>query len=259
MGRMVLQPFLRRQGVFYCHYIVWLCRIVHMQKRQIEGIVVHTIPFKDYDRIVTLFAPHEGLIKLVAKGVNKKGKGYGMEPLAFIEVLCSEGRSGLYTCYESAVLDSHLPLRSSLSVLNAACDMLQTISATQQPGKPAVELFQLLTASFMRLPATDYPATLASSFRLKTLRFEGLISPHFYCAACGISLNEKSFYGEGGAYCELHAPQESVFFTQEEQDLFLLLAFCRDFALLRDLPLNETFHSKICHLFDQLIMRAIKR
>jgi DNA repair protein RecO (recombination protein O) len=226
-----------------------------MQKLQIEGIVVQSIPFKDYDRIVTLFTPREGLIRLVVKGAlrSDKGKGYGMEPLAQVEVLYTQGRGDLCSCFESTVLNSNVALRSHLLLLRSACEMLQIVSATQQQGKPASDLYELLIAYLQRLPAAQEPRTIASSFRLKTLRHEGLFSLHFYCALCHSLLDGESFHYGNELFCKNHASKEAMVFSKEERDLLLILAFCRDFNILRDLPLSDTLLHKICCLFEHSI------
>ena len=117
--------------------------------------------------------------------------------------------------------------------------MLQTILATQQPGKAAPELYQLLVAYLARLPITEDPAMLAASFQLKTLRVEGLFTPKFACTSCGAVPARESFHTEQGVYCASHAPLNSLAFSQEERDILLLLAFCRDFNIFKNLLLDR--------------------
>jgi DNA repair protein RecO (recombination protein O) len=228
-----------------------------MQKMQAEGVVLQSIPFKETQRIVALFTPHEGVMKLILKrgATGKHGQGYGIEPLSRIEVVYAQGRSDLFPCFETVVLDAYLPLRSRLELLQAACEMVQAVSCTQQPGKPASELFQLLTAYLSRLPDVRDPRALSSSFKLKTLRFEGVFAAPFLCSRCATPLNGTSFHVREEVYCAQHALSPALPFAQEERDLMLLLAFGRDFSILRDLALEEELVKKISELFDCSIER----
>ncbi len=191
-----------------------------------EGVVAHALPFQEYDRILTVFTPGNGLIKLFVKGAfsQKKGQGSSTAPLTQIEATCTKGRSELYNCRELDVLNSHLKLRQNLATLDAACDMLQTVLATQMPGKASPDLYQLFLAYLTRLPEASNPLAISTSFRLKTLRHEGLLA--------------------------LSTHLDPTLFDSERQ-LMEYLAFCRDFQLLASLPVDDILAGKIKNLFQQ--------
>jgi DNA repair protein RecO len=223
-----------------------------MDKITTEGIVINAIPFRNYDCILTLFTPLEGLIKLFFRGAYnpKKGNGAGaVTPLSIVEAIYTKGRTELHTCQEMVVVDHNLALRQHLAMLNAACDMLRSIVATQQPGKAAPELYKLFRYYLNKLPQTSFPQAIVGSFRLKLMRYEGLLSFFSHCCECSGILNDVWISG-GEAYCYTHKPLEAHFLTKEEKALVERLAFCRDFALLAETEISAGLSAKIGHLFD---------
>lgn len=225
-----------------------------MEKFTTEGIVLNAIPFRNYDCILTVFSPLQGLIKFFFKGAysQKKGNGSGTTtPLSIVEIVYTKGRGDLHLCAEISVTDHNLALRNNLSVLEAACDMLQSISATQQPDKPAPELYRLFCMYLEKLPQISSPQILSSSFRLKLMRYEGVLAFLSHCSECSEMLNDTWIHA-GEAYCSSHTPPEALFLTKEERSLVERLAFCRDFGLLAETELTLPLVKKIGCLFDSV-------
>ncbi len=195
-----------------------------MSYTRVEGLIIREIPFQDYDRILSLFTPTEGLIKLFVKGSGrvKEGNSHRTAPLNIVEVVYTQGRTELYPCREITVINNQLQLRKNLSVLESACDMLQTILSTQLPGKSAPELYQLLLIYLRKLPEVGNPNILSTSFRLKTLRYEGLL--------------------DYNAFKDLKT---------EEKQLIEVLSLCRDLKLLALIDIEESLTFKIKDFFLQ--------
>jgi DNA repair protein RecO (recombination protein O) len=226
-----------------------------MEKFTTEGVVINAIPFRNYDCILTVFTPDDGLAKFFFRGAYSKKKGSGSgttTPLSVVEITYTKGRGDLYICVETTVLNHNLALRNCLATLEAAGDMLQTISATQQPGKSAPELYRLLLMYLNKLPQATSPQAITSSFRLKLLRYEGLLSLLSHCCMCSEILHDTWVHG-GEAYCRSHTAQEALFLTKEERGLVELLAFGRDFPTLAGISLQESLSRKILRLFDESV------
>lgn len=224
-----------------------------MQKLKTEGVILHALPFRNYDSILTLFTPEEGLIKLFFRGAYSKKKGYGAAtttPLSIVEVIYTKGRGDLFSCVDIAVLHHNLALRNTLTTLEAGCEMLQCISYTQQPGKSAPELYQLLVYYLTKLPLIPTPTLITSSFRLKLLRYEGLLALLSHCCVCATPLNDTWIYGSE-AFCPSHTPSQSLSITKEEREIIESLAFCRDFNQLKENKVTALLSQKICRLFDE--------
>lgn len=199
-----------------------------MEKLHTQGLITHALTFKEYDRIITLFTPNDGLIKVVIKGAfsQKQSQGATTTPLTRIELNCVRRQSELYSGSDIEVVDSNFALRSNLKTLESACDMLQTVTATQQPGKAAPDLYKLLGVYLQRLPQAEYPSTVAASFKLKLLRHEGLL--------------------------ELPSMPTTTF-PKEVHDLVLALAFSLDFGLIASLELTKEAAAKITSLYESAL------
>ncbi|MEI8365255.1 MAG: DNA repair protein RecO [Parachlamydiaceae bacterium] len=222
-----------------------------MDKLTTQGVIIGALPFREYDCILSLFTPYEGLIKLFSKGAYRKGKAASpVSPLTQIEVIYAKGRTELHPCHEITAINHNLPLRQNLAVLQTACEMLHAIKVTQQPGKPAPELYQLFLTYLHKLPAVASPVALGASFRLKLLRHEGLIGMLSHCAVCGTMLDKAWIY-EGEVFCHLHHPSHATVVDTEEYDLALVLLYSREFSLLTSLTISPELAEKINGIFEE--------
>ncbi len=138
-----------------------------------EGIIIATHPFRDYDRLVTLFTPERGIIRLLKKG--SQNKTLALSPLVHIECTYFIGKSDLFVCRETTILHHFLSLRASLKTLEAACEMLRAIRLTQAPEKEASPLFAKLLDALHRLPKAPNPEQETAHFYLNVLKHEGLL------------------------------------------------------------------------------------
>jgi DNA repair protein RecO len=199
-----------------------------MDKLRTEGVIVSAFAFKDYDRIITLFTPEAGLIKLVVKGAfsAKQGKGNSTAPLTHVETIYTEGRGELCSCREINVLNHFLGLRQQLLTLQAACNILQAIAATQQPGKSSPGLYQLLIAYLYQLQTATDPRAITASFQLKTLRHEGILNLD-----------------------EWETPDGTLMLRADERRLVEHLALCRNFGALAATIIDNGLAAKIAALF----------
>lgn len=218
-----------------------------MNRFKVHGLITGALPFRDYDCIVTLFTPDDGLIKVFVRAAysSKNSKGAGITtPLTLVDAVISKGRGDLYTCHEIVVTNHNLDLRKNLHILNSACEMSQAISATQQPGKAAPELFQLLVTYLQRLPSVSCPQTLACSFKLKLLRYEGVLGFLSHCCVCAAELSD-TWITDGEVYCREHAPPYGSQLSGDERFLVEQLAYNRNFHELAPLTTTPSLRNKI--------------
>ncbi|MCB1084774.1 MAG: DNA repair protein RecO [Chlamydiia bacterium] len=149
-----------------------------MNELSIEGIVLRATPFKENDRIVTLFTPEFGVMSLYVKNLSRKKPTLTnlTTPLARGEFVFSKGRSDLFRFLDGTLIDLHRDLRRSYAHLEVGGKMVQSILATQMPGKSAPALYRLLALYLKALSTFSRPETLGASFMLKLLKHEGLLS-----------------------------------------------------------------------------------
>lgn len=220
-----------------------------------EGIVLQTNNFQDYDQILTVFAQHEGMIKLIVKGANrpKRRGGSVTSPLTKLEIIYARGKGELLKCRTLSLLNAHLFLRENLSWLEAACEMAQGILLSQFPNQPAPALYALFQAYLEKIPTMSDPQLLTASFYIKLLRHDGLlgITPQTSaCSTCGEPLTQH-YLSAGECFCRKHAPLNSLAFDQEEISFLILLGYCQTYQQLGDVPLSPEFFQKIKLFFKE--------
>ncbi|MFI5333630.1 MAG: DNA repair protein RecO [Chlamydiales bacterium] len=190
-----------------------------------EGIVLKSLDYKENQRIITVFSKDFGVISLIVKGVSRSS----LQKLAITTPLCqaefhfTRGKSDLFRLSECAVVCDHLPLRNQLSHLQAAGVMAQAILKFQLPCKPTPLLYALFERYLKQLPGFPNPLPLTSSFLLKMLHLEGLLSlerplPHF---------------------------------TSSEQDLLTTLVESRSFTKVGQQPVTPSFAQKVYDHFTR--------
>lgn len=224
--------------------------ILSMNTYRCEGIILQTLNFQDYDRILTVFSFEEGLIKLIVKGANRVGQQYNAcaTPFTRAEFVYSKGKSELLKCREISILQQNLALRNRLAALEAACDMAHAILASQEHHNPAPDLYRLFSSYLEKTAHFPDPYTLAASFRLKILRHDGLFGLTPACSTCSLPLTAHRAY-MGESYCAQHAPSNSILFTEEEINSILLLTYCTLFSQIEEISGTNLWSEKITPFF----------
>ena len=149
-----------------------------MAAQKEEGIVLKSTNYQESSRILSLFTKNSGIISVIVKRLNpKKSTLINLTtPLCRAEFIYRKGKSSLYTYIDGSILDLHLPLRQSYIHLTTASNLLKLVSSSQFPEKPAPHLYQLLSLFLKKIPLFTDPSVLFSTFQLKLLKFEGLLS-----------------------------------------------------------------------------------
>jgi DNA repair protein RecO len=145
--------------------------------QQIEAIILDAKTAQGGSALVSALTPTQGLVKIWAKGalLPTSPRRMLIQPLTRVELILRPARDELHTLVDGLLLEVY-PLREQLSHLTAALHICQTLLSTQLPSKPAPALYQLLSRYLTHLPHLP-PAVATTSFRLKLLLHEGLLSP----------------------------------------------------------------------------------
>jgi len=225
-----------------------------MPTSKTEGVILQTLNFKDYDQILTVFSPQNGIQKFIFKGgqSSKKRKGSSSAPLTRGEFIFHIKNSDLMVCSEISVLSHYLGIRKNLESLEAACAMVKAIQQTQQPGKPAPHLYTLFVKYFEKLSSTQHSHALLSSFLLKLLRHDGLLGALNQCSFCQLPPASLCLHG-GEVFCQEHAPGGSLSFDEQEQDLLQKLLYSRTLSEISDLALSSATKQKVKDSFDEIV------
>lgn len=221
-----------------------------MRQHRTEGIILQSLNFQDFDRILTVFSQNEGLIKLIVKGVNKKF--VSSAPLTFSEFIYLKGKSDIYQCYEMNPIQLNLQLRKSFTSLEAVYAILKALLKTLPLHHPTPQLFSLLLWTLDKMPLVKDPHALSLSFLLKLLRHEGLFHISTVCTRCNTAANPVHFTENGETFCSLHAPQTTQIFQDAEVEKIKQLAFLSNLQDVKEIMIEESFRKKTYSLYEGL-------
>lgn len=171
-------------------------------------------------------------------------------PLTKVEVIYRETNSEISSCQEIKPIDSFPLLRKELSFLKAACELLNIVASSQSAGEAAPELYHLLSFYLNKIPFVANPWTLAASYRLKLLKYEGLSSFPPICSECQDVLYESAYFYGPESWCKTHRPVESILWEQTELESCALLANCGHLSEICFEKISSELQHKINLYFD---------
>ena len=216
-----------------------------MAEQKEEGIVLKATPYQESSRILSLFTKNSGIISVIAKRLSpKKSTLINLTtPLCRAEFIYRKGKSSLYRFIDGSILDLHLPLRQSYLNLKTASNLLNLVSASQLPEKPAPHLYQLLSLSLKKMPLFSDPSVLFSAFQLKLLKHEGLLSIGRVCNRC--QQNPPKYLHQGEGICVQCEKGGRISFSEKEWQTLLDLLSVRSFEALTAIELSSHLQKKI--------------
>ena len=172
---------------------------------QTDAIIIKKIKLGEADRILTLYTPHLGKIRAVAKGVRRpKSKLAGhLELLTHSLVSLARGRN-LDTITGSQTIDSFLPLKSDLQLTSCALYAIELVDQFTADNIENYPLFQLLLETTHRLCQAHNNELVLRYFELHLLDKVGYRPQLQQCVSCHSQLTPviNSFCSSaGGMLC----------------------------------------------------------
>lgn len=223
-----------------------------------EGIILRAIPFQEFHRILTVFTSESGLIKVFVSnfGQSSAAKNNFFQPFSRIEIILTKGKGDLYYYKDGTLIENYytrcLPELAN-HYLHGAAGIAKALLLSQLAGKAAPKLFLLLDAYLKNLATSGASQSLISSFQLKLLVHDGLLSTETCCSECSKELPSLRIAACGGFYCQEHAPANSFSLSEAESKMLLLLTTSRSLAEITAQDLQANFSSKVSHLFELAI------
>lgn len=170
-----------------------------------EAIVLGQIDYAEADRILTVYTPHAGKFRVIAKGsrrpLSRAGPHIGQ--FARCRLSLARGRE-LDVVTGAETVDTHGALGHDLDAYAHAahcCELLGRLTEDRQENEAA---FDLLAGSLRLLADGVDPAVVARHFELALLTLLGFRPELYRCVACGRDLSaEPNFLSNrlGGLLC----------------------------------------------------------
>ena len=179
-----------------------------------EAIVLKHLPIGEADRIVTLYTPHLGKVRAVARGARRaKSRLAGhLEPLTRTQVLIRRGKT-LDTISQAETVASNLELRQDLWRMGCGLYMAELTDRFAQEGLENSSLYRLLRDGLASLATTRAIDLLLRSFELRLLHLVGYRPELHRCVECRTPLSPATNYfspSAGGVLCPECRPKHSL-------------------------------------------------
>lgn len=170
-----------------------------------EAIVLRRKDFGEADRVLTLFTPDRGKIRVVGKGIRKprSRKAGHLELFTCSKLLLAKGRD-LDVVTQAETVEAHRPLREDLlrgAYAAYAVELLDKFTPDEQENQ---ELYELLRAALLWLGDAPDLALTARYYELHLLSLAGYQPELRQCVIGGEKIvAEDQFFSasEGGAVC----------------------------------------------------------
>jgi DNA repair protein RecO len=215
-----------------------------------QGITLQTIPYRDREKIVTLFSEKNGILSMIVRGISLKKTPFALlNPFCLGDFALKKSRGELFSFIEGNPIDENFSLRKDFSYLQAAGLMTKSLLHAHFPHHDESQIYELFKCYLRKIPSFTQAEILARSFQMKFLLHEGLVH---LSNRCNICTNEALFIDSGESVCYKHASPNALSFSQKEMETIHLLSFLRSISLLQQVQMNEELGIKIENIFQSL-------
>lgn len=229
-----------------------------------EAIVLRRSDFGEADRLLTVFTPGRGKLRLIAKGARKPSsrKSGHVELFSRGQFLVAVGRE-LDIVTQAETLEPYLPLREDLARTTYAyyvAELADAFTAEQDENRP---LFVLLGEAFGWLCVADDLALVARYYELHLLGLVGYQPQLFICGNCKKRLEPEVNYlsvADGSVFCQ-ECGHDRMGTTQLSVNALKVLRFLqtREWETCRLLRLSSASHAEVERTMDQYITYHLER
>lgn len=172
---------------------------------QTEGVILRRSDVGEADRILTLYTPERGKIRLLARGVRRPGSRMAghVELLVHSAFLVARGRN-LDIVTQAQTRQAFAALRQDLERIGWGCyiaELLERMTPEQEGNYPA---FLLLVEALDLLDRGGNGEMIARSFEVHLLGYMGYRPQLFRCVSCEAEMEERPpvfSISQGGVLC----------------------------------------------------------
>jgi DNA repair protein RecO (recombination protein O) len=177
-----------------------------------EAVVLRHSDFGEADRLLTVYTPYRGKLRLLAKGARKprSRKTGHLDLFTRSHLLIARGRN-LDLVTQAETVEPYLPLRSSLELMargHYIAELVDDFGEEQAENPP---LYELLCNALDWICTSPQTSLALRFFELRLLELAGYRPQLFECARCRTALEPvTNHYSDeaGGVVCPRCAPAE---------------------------------------------------
>jgi DNA repair protein RecO (recombination protein O) len=174
-----------------------------------DALILRRSDFGEADRILTVFTPERGKVRLLAKGVRKttSRKAGHVELFMLTNMLVARGRTWDIIS-QAEIVESYRALREDLDKTSQAYYLAELVERFTEEHDANLPLFELLALTLAHLGHIDEPFLLLRYFELHLLSLTGFQPQLHFCVACQEALEpvEDNYFHvvDGGVLCPRH-------------------------------------------------------
>lgn len=160
---------------------------VPLQERiyRTEAIVLNRLDYREADRIITVYTPERGKIRVIAKGVRRPLSRLGphLEYFTRCRLMLAAGRE-LDTVTGAETVDPHLGLRSDLDAYGHASHMVEVLNRLTEDREAHQAVYDLLGSSLRLLADGLEPFIVTRHYEWALLTLLGFRPELYHCLHC---------------------------------------------------------------------------
>jgi DNA repair protein RecO (recombination protein O) len=223
-----------------------------------EAVILRRHEYGEADRLLTLFTPDQGKIRVLAKGVRKQNAKMAGHLELFTQVQMHIRRGdGLHVVSQAEQITAFFAQQKSLPWFAYASYLVELLDRLCEFDEPNPPVYALLVAALAWLsqPEAD-PMLVARYYELRLLHLTGFQVTLHRCAIGGEPLAETDQFfspSEGGVVCPAH--REGQRGWPLPLNIFKILRFWAraSFAETQQHPINMATHLQIERLLHEYI------
>src|SRR5687767_15136381 len=160
---------------------------VPLQERlyRTEAIVLSRMDYGEADRILTLYTPHRGKLRVIAKGIRRPLSKLGphLEYFTRCRLMVARGRE-LDTITGAETIDHHLHLRDDIDAYGHASHMVELLNRLTEDRQENEPVYDLLARSLKLLTDGVDPFAVTRHYELALLTLLGYKPELYRCVSC---------------------------------------------------------------------------
>ena len=229
-----------------------------------QAVIIKQSKFGEFDKILTIYTPEFGKLKVVARGACRPGSKLGgnVEPLTYSLLLLARGRN-LDIVTQSQTIDGFLTLKSDLGRMAYGLYVLELIDLFTVENSENRSLFDLLLDVLHQLCQANNREILLRYFELHLVDYLGYRPQLRRCVSCNSPLKPVANFfspGQGGVLCP-HCSQKELISLPLSVDALKILRLWQncDYATARRVSLKSELSLELEQVMQDYIRYLLQQ
>ncbi len=223
-----------------------------------EAFVLKNIPFRESDRLYTLFTPREGIIQAILRSAAKSSSKQAGHLPTFGKVRMMIGRGKMDHLAGVHLLNDFSNLRKDIKIMSLASSIIELYTYESSGGQKVEEYYLLENILYLldnREIDFNKKILLSRIFLWKYLSISGWKPELDKCVICNSRIKNGNYWPGHGIICSRHNNEQKIIISKELIDL-LKLIINNNWSELINININKELNKewlKISKLFYQAV------